>query len=581
MHPGQPQYTAIKWGETSRSFSRNQFYLRLAGFILLEGGFLGLARLGLEQPLPIQSTLSLTNGKALFTVLSILWHFLATLLLEPIIQHVFASEWQYITRRTGYLFPGADRVSTHVSGFLDYIPHFLAGNCSWGFRFSLAARVICLAIKGLLPGTIAFDSVLLSTPIPINVANLTTGLNISSVDVEFGQRRAAMIVRIETREQSTFAFNTEEHWIVGWPHVPTGNAPDYRVIYPSDVIHYDFKCHWEAPNFTSFATMSNGGVKWKFLDDPASWFENVNPDKPFLGVVIPVFTDMQDQVSRDSELSAFFFLGGNDTLRGGGPPDPKTDTYLQLNNVPTMYNASGFYLPPSYGNFSDPVHTVAPLATLLVCDPQRQLSSGEAIFWPNGSIEVIESSLNMSGRLGNFLDENIRDMFVFGSREVFLDYSGPENRITFNNTMLTFNSAVTFLNDSAFAARPYNEINQTGFSVLPLEQIEANMTKVFSYVAKAFTNGLRLESHGGAYMFNTMPVDATTQKPAEAFVTNFHLFWVAVVLVIAEIFSMIVLGIQRDWRNREPLGLECILLEVDKGGYIQWNAGGIELHAKG
>jgi hypothetical protein len=83
-----------------------------------------------------------------FTVVFIVWHFLATQCLQAVLRHIFASEWQHVMKRSNALIPDmTDSVSTLVSGFVNFIPHFFTRHSSRAFRLALPAQFICLQLE--------------------------------------------------------------------------------------------------------------------------------------------------------------------------------------------------------------------------------------------------------------------------------------------------------------------------------------------------------------------------------------------------------------------------------------------------
>jgi hypothetical protein len=396
----------------------------------------------------------------------------------------------------------------------------------------------------------------------------------SSTDLELGQSRAELVVRVEIRENSTFGLDTENNWVVGWPK--TSEQFDDSITYPTDVVHYDFECHWEAPNFiSSEALESSGDAHWEFLE---GFIPNFDPllsgQKPiYRGNVIrpPLVMNLTFNLDRaaislvlpgddTNNLIAFLFFGSNQTYQF-----PSTDgwsTILNLDGIPTTYNASGFMIQPYDG---DEFNATAPLAAFLVCDPQLQIASGQAVIWPNGTLNAIKSSFGSLPRLGNFPDDNVKTLFTVGQRNVFQDVPDGGSVMVFQNSALNFNSAFTFLNDSSLSSLPLLN-GQKGIFTLPIDQIQANLNTVFRSIAKAYSDGIRRDfDAGGIFAQDTTPVQGVTLGSAEGLVMNTNLFYIAIVLVSAELFLMGALCVICNWQTREPLNLRSIFAAMGKG----------------
>jgi hypothetical protein len=225
--------------------------LRLAVFLIFELSYIALAIVCLVKPIILPSSLTPSESKGGLTVLFILWQTVAIFPIRDVVVHAFSGEWSIQLSRTGKLVPGTtDRVSTLTAGILDQVVHSFTGTASWSFRMAFAASLALMLLSGLAPGTFSPANIFADVPIQLPIGNFTlTDIDPSgALDgiAVFPMERAALVTRLEQIEKSPFGYDvTTGNWIVGWP--PVGLYANVNLEYPSDGVHFQHSCHWEAP----------------------------------------------------------------------------------------------------------------------------------------------------------------------------------------------------------------------------------------------------------------------------------------------------------------------------------------------
>jgi hypothetical protein len=207
-----------------------------------------------------------------FKVLSILWQKVAIALVLDVSYHNFSSEWSYRFTRDGHLRPGiTDSVSTLTAGHIDRIKYIYRQVSSHSFRIAVLSSLILVALSGLAPGAVHVITTSIETPMTLHVANLTiTEDNKTSTVTDFASQRAFLIMHLENIDHSPFGYSTEGNSIVAWPSSDLRNSSNgYR--YPSDVVHYQYSCSWEAPNISNFTW--GASVVWSLW-----WTANIAVD---------------------------------------------------------------------------------------------------------------------------------------------------------------------------------------------------------------------------------------------------------------------------------------------------------------
>lgn len=244
-------------------YSSKEFILRLLAFIILENGFLALAGRSLLGPLilSISPRMTFDEAKGGFTIISIIWHALATMVIQDAILQVFSSEWFSLYQQTGRLQSSrTDRVSRLTAGFITKVRHLISRAATRRYRVSVAVWLLLMAIGGLGPSTISVANTFVSAPIQITLANVTLPIfNTSAADFAVATSRANTILRLEVFEKVTFGHNSSGNTLIPWPIAKPGEKFGW-LSYRSDALSFDFTCSWNKPTFKNLT--SDNTVFW-------------------------------------------------------------------------------------------------------------------------------------------------------------------------------------------------------------------------------------------------------------------------------------------------------------------------------
>jgi hypothetical protein len=174
-----------------------------------------------------------------------------------IITTVFASEWSHSFENTKQLIPGeTDRVSVQTAGMLDKIKHFCASGASMAFRFAFPASLVSLALAALAPGALTVDVGFVPSGTSVRVGSISiariadTPTSVNTINI---QRRATLITQPEQVEGAQFGHKIDGGVIVGWPSPQSSTGFVWNLTYPSDIVRFDYSCHWSAPTLVRMA----------------------------------------------------------------------------------------------------------------------------------------------------------------------------------------------------------------------------------------------------------------------------------------------------------------------------------------
>ncbi|KAF5354835.1 hypothetical protein D9756_005728 [Leucocoprinus leucothites] len=241
---------------------------------------------------------------------------------------------------------------------------------------------------------------------------------------------------------------------MAWPDETTiGSDIAGMVEYPTDVIHFNYSCAWEA---------------WQLWSDPL-------PDLPCTGGFLTLYRYLD--VQPDGRLAMVVF-GTNSSLPVN--PDESKRSFLNLNKLPTLYHPLGLTLNNSRG---DPSKCTSPLSTVLYCDPRIQVSGGCAQLSPDKSLRLAASG---SSRIGNIPDEAVTTLFTSALLGILDTDDDAVNQWIGVQTLDMFPSTPS---DQDFLKYP---------SGVPLHNITTINSKFNDYVlsaSKAFVDGLYATSH--------------------------------------------------------------------------------------
>lgn len=247
-----------------------QFFLRTAAFIVMECAFIALAARASIKPFALSLSPSrLTEAKATATLLSIVWHAIAVLLVKDIIVHIFSAEWMEQVRKSGrVVLEESDIVSRVSSSYIDHMQHLVSPIATLPFRLGFISIILLLALKGLGPSTITVGLISFPSPTRIQIANLnltqlpvtvvengqsTHGFSISAMD------RANLVVRLEVLEKSFYGFGSQQpNVLIPWP--ATGLMSSNQMYrYETDVVTFNYSCSWQKP-----APRNNSEDQWEW-----------------------------------------------------------------------------------------------------------------------------------------------------------------------------------------------------------------------------------------------------------------------------------------------------------------------------
>lgn len=205
--------------------------------------------------------------KDVFSIIFIVWQTLAVLPLGRLTDQAFSTEWSYQYRRAGKLVPGVtDRVSTLTAGSFDRAGFILSQTTSSSFKCAFLLYFTLIALIGLGPSSINVNDATVDRSINLSIGNLTITQSDSSASASAIQR-AYELTHIEQQEQSSFGYSTDANWIVAWPPLDRANSTGV-LQYPTDVVHYDYSCRWEAPSSNaSYRTWGINGSWWAVWND--------------------------------------------------------------------------------------------------------------------------------------------------------------------------------------------------------------------------------------------------------------------------------------------------------------------------
>lgn len=282
--PTSPSTSTLEDIPYSNRPTLRKLLTRLLGFILLELAFLLLVLFCTRKPILVDIPLSLAEVKGGFTVIFILWHTLAIFLPSDALSFAFSSEWSLQHAKTGRLVPGTtDRVSRLTSGNDDRTRYFLTSYASMTFRCAFLAFLVSAALNSFAPGSLAVSKIIVTISIPMNVADIRMVNSSQSDDnenqMDFLQDRANSLVELERHEGSVFKYSMEPNWLMAWPDENTIDPSVVgNVVYPTDVVHFNYSCEWRVPEMGSddgATTWNVDGHKWEIYGDVVSDFPYV------------------------------------------------------------------------------------------------------------------------------------------------------------------------------------------------------------------------------------------------------------------------------------------------------------------
>ncbi|KAF5354866.1 hypothetical protein D9756_005788 [Leucocoprinus leucothites] len=485
--------------------------LRLLMFTVLEVAFVSMVVACASKPFFLDSlpfTLTLLKGG--LTAILVLWQNLATFFLVDAISFAFSSEWSLQIAKDGKLRPGKTDFVSHLnSGIMDQFRFFFTRRPTLTFRIAFLASLTLLSLNHVAPGSITVTKAKFRIPTSLQVADLhlltSSRARENDNNVEFLQHRTNTLISMESEERITFRYKTEHNWIVAWPN-ETSIESDIvgDVWYPSDVIFYNYSCGWHIPE--EVGTFQDDGETF-WLVDGQKWFLWSDPpvnnsDSPLLGGIMPMYRfgiDMQPD-----PRSAYLVLGTNSSF--AIKSTEKERPRINLDHVPTLFHP---YLIKLVSSTLDPSFWLAPLSTILVCDPGIVISGGVAqLSQRKNTLRVVTAGLS---RIGNMPDDAI-NAFLTNALLEYLDIDDePVDQYLGNQTMRVLLESSS-RNSTEF---PY------GIPVRNLSVIGQVMNGLMMSGSKAFLDGIYVDQHNELNLTShTRIVNGTGEIHREALVSH-------------------------------------------------------------
>ncbi|KIJ46818.1 hypothetical protein M422DRAFT_778288 [Sphaerobolus stellatus SS14] len=498
--------------------NRWKFSLGLAGFVLVEAGFFALCFWCLKNPVTIvPGKVTEENATSLdellkqdlsegftgnFTVFFNTWQTVAITLGGIIIAETFAKEWSTkINESATFEDPKSREVLRVSSPSADHkvrLAYFFKTSPTASFRIAFLASLAMAALHNVAPGAITADepsfSSNLSLPIGIFLDDFGDDSDSNTTQKEasllLSLQRSALIVNTEHVEFQPFGYKVPNNAIAGWPvlNIEADDLVDLTLTYPSDIIHFKHNCHWEKPQFGRidevFPIITAGGVQWdasviRIIGSDPDFLppDNASSSQPYNASSIQPLFQIFETTSDLSPKSAYLFLGGNNTII---KPDNKTSYAIDLSGLPTFYNAAGIQVSAFDLAHVDDTSAVAPLATVLVCEPQPLVVGGMVSITGN----ELSISSTQTRRVNNISPNAVNLLFAFGLYQSIVEPDPVEgsDRINFVATQI-------FMSDSKV-----NWARKTGQKPLDLDIIGDKMDNFTVSAAKGLALGQRTTS---------------------------------------------------------------------------------------
>lgn len=499
--------------EPQSAVSRNVrlgFYLRLLLFFTIEAAFIVFAAVCLVKPIPLDLPLSFSDSevKGGFTVIFIVWHSLAILSGGHILADAFSREWSV---QLANIIPGrTDRVSTVTSGFLDRIFHVVSKHSSGTFKLAFLASLSFMALTQLAPGTISAATTFVDIPITVDVGRQISQITSATGAGQFltVQNRANLIVRLEMIERTPFGFKLPPNTLVALPSHP--GEFNGTLEYNTDVVEYHHDCHWEAPTIVN-ATSGNtadlviqaAGQMWHTTLIVGG---QANPGSSISPLSLGDYPTMEKVGN-----STYLFIGGNTTFRNSRTT-PTSSFAIDLGDLPAAFVSQGVGVTAG----SD-LRLVGPLASVLVCNPNINISGGRVRLLQDGAVEIIASGGSPDGSFplsaANFIFSNALQVALVELEP--LEIANLVNNV--GSDMFMANTSIDW---------------NTAQNVVPLDlpSINRNVDIFMSSAAKAFIDGYRKDGPTTVPAFDLAPVPGIGQEQRLALTTSKGLFITTIVV---------------------------------------------------
>ncbi|KXN91447.1 hypothetical protein AN958_00709 [Leucoagaricus sp. SymC.cos] len=518
-------------------------YLRLFLFFFIEAGFIILAAVCLAKPVPLNLPLRFSDSevKGGFTVVFIVWHSLAIMTGGQLLADAFSREWSV---QLANIVPGTtDRVSTVTSGFLDRIFYLFTKRASAAFKLAFLASLSFMALTQLAPGTISAATTLVDIPIMVNVGTLVSQITDLSTFLT-SQTRAALIVRLEMIERSPFGLKLPPNTLVTLPSAGLGEF-DGTMEYDSDVVEFHHSCHWEAPSIANASSIQELVV----LAANQVWSTTLTVGPQGTpGSSISPLSLLTPQIMENVSTSAYLFIGGNSTFPNSRTT-PTTPFAIDLGNLPALFLSQGIGVIAG----SD-IDLIAPLASVLVCDPQAKITGGRISISSGGTVSIIASG---QPPIGNF-PQSAANLILSNAFQVALVQLEP----------LELSNLVNNVASALFMANASGDWNKAqNISPLDIPTLNENVDMFMSSAAKAFLDGYRKDGTSVSPTFDTNAVSGMGQEQRLALTTSKGLFITTIVVDAIALALLYALCRSALTQKRYPFDLMSVfhVLSEDNG----------------
>lgn len=263
--PPLPKFAKFAKFPYSTSPPTLNYLKRISLFIFLELGFIIIAAVSLAKPIVIGFPASLDEAKGAFTALFIIWQTIAILPLQHIVLCAFSHEW--FLRWTQLQIPlrhpdHVDQISTLTSGASSRFRYLARGESSNGFKLALVTSLALLGLVKLGPGAVGVATIRRNRQVPVIMGKLTLTSQAPEESKSLVLQRAQNIASLEQFGSSSYRFDVQPNYIVGWA-LDSHRDHGVELTYPSDLVQFDYACHWEAPGLSEAnGTLSGGGTGW-------------------------------------------------------------------------------------------------------------------------------------------------------------------------------------------------------------------------------------------------------------------------------------------------------------------------------
>ncbi|KIJ33326.1 hypothetical protein M422DRAFT_264715 [Sphaerobolus stellatus SS14] len=182
-----------------------------------------------------------------------------------------------------------------------------------------------------------------------------------------------------------------------------------------------------------------------------------------------------------SAKSAYLFLRGNNTII---KPDNKTSYAIDLSGLPTFYNAAGIWASTlDLAHLEDTTSVVAPLATVLVCEPNPGAIGGIVSITEN-QLDISWMQTKRVDKVNNISPNAVKLLFAFGLYQPIVEPDPVEGTDRIN-----FVANQIFMSDSKV-----NWSRASGKKPLDPDVIGNNMDNFMGSAAKGLALGQRTAS---------------------------------------------------------------------------------------